>query len=303
MTTQGQKLKQRLKKTAEAENLPLMLLGAPTPFTALQMEEVGFEAAYLSGAGMSYFTYGLPDVGILGLQDVVFQTKKFSPITTLPLLVDADTGFEDPAQTTAVLIEAGAAGCHIEDQTEDKRCGHLDGKSIVSTEEMCARIKAAEKGTTDDPDFLVIARTDALAVEGFDAALARLLAYVDAGANAVFAEAMEDLEQYRKIKSAIGPDIPLLANMTEYGKTPLFTQQQLADAGVDIMLMPVSLNRAMHAAVWPWLDEIKKSGTTQSLVEHGEIRPRHEYSDLIDYNPKTDTRATVLKRLIERNEK
>ena len=297
--TQGQKLQALLKNATK----PLIILGAPTPFTALQMEEVGFEAAYLSGAGMSYFTYGIPDVGILGLQDVVFQTKKFSPITTLPLLVDADTGFDDPEQTTAALIEAGAAGCHIEDQTEDKRCGHLDGKTIVSTDEMCERIKAAKKGCVDDPHFMLMARTDALATEGIDVAIERLLAYVEAGANAVFAEAMEEIEQYQKIKKALGIDIPLLANMTEYGKTPLFTQKQLAEVDVDMMLMPVSLNRAMHAAVWPWLDEIKKSGTTQSLVEHGEIRPRHEYSDLIDYDPKTDTRATVLKRLMERNEK
>ena len=296
--TQGQKLKTLLKNN----DLPLMMLGAPTPFAALQMEEAGFEAAYLSGAGMSYFTYGISDVGILGLQDVVFQTKKFSPITTLPLLVDADTGFDDPRQTTASLIEAGAAGCHIEDQTEDKRCGHLEGKSIVSTKEMCARIEAAKKGTAADPDFMLMARTDALAIEGFDKALERLLAYLDAGANAVFAEAMEDLEQYKKIRDAIGPDVPLLANMTEYGKTPLFSRADLAKVGVDVMLLPVSLNRAMHASVWPWLEEIKKTGTTKGLVDSGEIRPRHAYSDLIDYDPKTDTRASVLKRLIERNE-
>lgn len=303
MITQGQKLKTLLQN----QKKPLLMLGAPTPYTALQMEEVGFECAYLSGAGMSYFTYGIPDVGILGLQDVAYQTQKFAPITTLPILVDADTGFDNPERTVQVLIASGAAGCHIEDQTEDKRCGHLDGKSIVSRDEMCDRIKAARKGMTSgdaqDPDFMLMARTDALAVEGFDAALTRIEAYLEAGATAVFAEAMANLEQYKKIRERIGKDIPLLANMTEYGKTPLFTQDELATVGVDIMLMPVSLNRAMHAAVWPWLDEIKKSGTTQSLVDHGEIRPRHEYSDLIDYDPQTDNRAKVLKRLAERSQK
>ena len=298
--TQGQKLKALLKNN----DLPLMMLGAPTPFAALQMEEVGFEAAYLSGAGMSYFTYGIPDVGILGLQDVAYQTQKFAPITTLPLLVDVDTGFDDPERTVQVLIASGAAGCHIEDQTEDKRCGHLDGKTLVSTDEMCERIKAAKKGMTSgdakDPDFMLMARTDALAEEGLDAAIERLKAYLAAGANAVFAEAMEDLAQYQKIRDAIGPDVPLLANMTEYGKTPLFSQADLAKVGVDVMLLPVSLNRAMHASLWPWLDEIKKTGTTQGLVDTGEIRPRHEYSDLIDYDPKTDNRASVLKRLAER---
>lgn len=293
--TQGQKFKHALA----AEN-PLMLLGIPTPFVAMQMQAAGFKAGYLSGAGMSYFSHGIPDVGILGLEDIVYEIKKCRRVCDLPLLVDVDTGFADPKETIEQIIAAGAAACHLEDQTEDKRCGHLDGKSIVSTEEMCARLVAAAKGTKNDPDFLLLARTDALAVEGFDAALRRIEKYLEAGANAIFAEAMTDLDHYKKIRNVIGADVPLLANMTEYGKTPLFSQTDLKTADVDMMLLPVSLNRAMHGVVWPWLEEIKQTGTTQGLVDRGELRPRHEYSDLIDYNPQTDTRDTVLKRLNER---
>ena len=283
---------------------PLLILGAPTPFVAMQMQHEGFKAGYLSGAGMSYFTHGIPDVGILGLDDVVHEIQKYRRVCDLPLLVDIDTGFDDPQKTLERIIEAGAAACHIEDQTEDKRCGHLDGKSIVSTDEMCARIAAAAKGMASgkkkDADFQLLARTDALAVEGFDAALKRIEKYLEAGATAIFAEAMTDLEHYRKIREVIGAEVPLLANMTEYGKTPLFSKAELATADVDMMLLPVSLNRAMHGMVWDWLEEIKETGTTQGLVDRGELRPRNEYSDLIDYDPKTDTRETVLQRLQER---
>ena len=293
--TPGQLFKQAL----DAEK-PLLILGAPTPFAAIQMQHEGFKAAYLSGAGMSYFTHGIPDVGILGLEDVVYEIKKFRRVCDLPLLADIDTGFDDPQKTLEHIIAAGAAACHIEDQTEDKRCGHLDGKSIVSTDEMCERLSAAAKGTKADPDFLLLARTDALAVEGFDAALKRIEKYLEAGANAIFAEAMTDLEHYKKIREVIGPDVPLLANMTEYGKTPLFSKAELATADVDMMLLPVSLNRAMHGMTWDWLEEIRETGTTQGLVDRGELRPRNEYSDLIDYDPQTDTRETVLNRLNER---
>jgi len=299
MPTQGQNFKHAL-----AAEKPLMLLGMPTPFVAMQMQAAGFKAGYLSGAGMSYFTHGIPDVGILGLEDIAYEIKKCRRVCDLPLLVDVDTGFENPQHTIEHIIAAGAAACHLEDQTEDKRCGHLDGKAIVSTEEMCERLTAAAKGMTSgkikDADFLLLARTDALAVEGFDAALKRIEKYLEAGANAIFAEAMTDLEHYKKIREVIGAGVPLLANMTEYGKTPLFSQAELATADVDMMLLPVSLNRAMHGVVWPWLEEIKKTGTTQGLVDRGELRPRNEYSDLINYNPKTDNRETVLKRLKER---
>lgn len=293
----------RFKLALDAEK-PLVILGAPTPFAAIQMQAEGFHAGYLSGAGMSYFTNAIPDVGILGLDDITHEIKKYARVCDLPLLVDVDTGFENPEHTIQQIIAAGAAACHLEDQTEDKRCGHLDGKSIVSTEEMCERLTSAAKGMTSgkvkDEDFLLLARTDALAVEGFEAALKRIEKYLEAGANAIFAEAMTDLEHYTKIREVIGPDVPLLANMTEYGKTPLFSKAELATVDVDMMLLPVSLNRAMHGMTWGWLEEIRETGTTQGLVDRGELRPRNEYSDLIDYDPKTDTRETVLNRLNER---
>ncbi len=301
MTTIGQQFLDAIY----AETAPLLVLGAPTPFVAMQMEAKGYKAAYLSGAGMSYFSYGIPDVGILGLDEVAAEVRKFCRVCDLPLLVDVDTGWNDPEKTTQTIIAAGAAGFHIEDQTEDKRCGHLDGKSIVPTTEMAERIKAAVKGKTSgqikDPNFMIMARTDAFAIEGFEGAIKRIEAYIDAGATAIFAEAMTDLEHYRKIRDVIGKDIPLLANMTEYGKTPLFSQSELASVDVDIMLLPVSLNRAMHGMTTTWLDEIKKTGTTQGMVDRGELRPRHEYSDLIDYNPQTDSRETVLARLNARH--
>ena len=281
---------------------PLVLLGAPTPFAAIQMQAKGFRAAYLSGAGMSYFTYGVPDVGLLELAEVVAEVKKFRRVCDLPLLVDVDTGWGDPAHTVRELIAAGAAAMHIEDQTEDKRCGHLDGKSIVSTADMCARIQAAVSGKAADPDFIVMARTDALAMEGLAGAIARIQAYVTAGADAIFAEAMTELDHYTQIKQAIaavagGRVVPLLANVTEFGKTPLYTRAELASVGVDMMLLPVSLNRAMHGMVDGWLDEIKTTGTTKGLVASGALKDRKFYSALIDYDPQVDSRATVRARL------
>jgi methylisocitrate lyase len=266
----------------------------------MQVQAAGFKAAYLSGAGLSYFNYGVPDVGIVALDEVCYEARKITRIVDIPLLVDADTGWDDPQKTVEALIASGVAGMHIEDQTEDKRCGHLDGKSIVSTEQMCARIAAAAKGKAKDPHFMVMARTDALAIEGMNATLSRMQAYISAGADAIFAEAMTDLAHYDQIRAAIGPDVPLLANMTEFGKTPLFSRAELGHHGVDMMLSPVTLARSMHGGVFDWLPDIRTQGTTQQLVDGGQLKPRSVYSDLLDYDPKTDTRESILARLSQR---
>ena len=294
--TAGSKFKQAIQN-----NKPLQLLGVLNPYMALQLQKSGFDAAYLSGGGLACFTHGIPDVGVLTMSDFTDAIYKITRVCNTPLLADCDTGFGNPEKCVQEYIKAGAAGLHIEDQTEDKRCGHLDGKTTVSTAEMVERIKQAVKGKTSgeikDDDFMIMARTDALATEGFNAAVSRIVSYVEAGADAVFAEAMPDLEQYKRIREAIGPDVPLLANVTEYGKIDLFTSHELAEQGVDIVLYPVSLARGMHGVLENWLTEIKDTGTTQGMVDRGELRPRSEYNAVIDYDPDRDDRETVLAKL------
>lgn len=298
--TEGQKFKQALQN-----NNPLQLLGVLNPYMALQMKKSGFDAVYLSGGGLACFNYGIPDVGVVGLEEFTHAIQAIKKVSDLPLLADCDTGFGDPEKCVQEYIQAGAAGMHIEDQTENKRCGHLDGKSTVSEKEMVARIKAAVKGKTSgdiqDPDFMIMARTDALATDGFNAAVSRIVSYVEAGADAVFAEAMPSLDQYDRIREAIGPDVPLLANVTEYGKIDLFTSEELKEHGVDMVLYPVSLARAMHGMLENWLTEIKDTGTTKGLVDRGELRPRGEYNAVIDYDPEHDDRTTVLAKLASKS--
>jgi methylisocitrate lyase len=290
----------KLKAAMQAET-PLHILGILNPYMGIQLQKAGFKAAYVSGAGLSYFSYGVPDVGVVGLDEVCYEAKKITRIVDIPLLVDADTGWDDAQKTVEQFIASGIAGMHMEDQNEDKRCGHLDGKSIVSTEEMCARIRAAVKGKTSgkvqDPHFMVMARTDAFALEGMNGAISRMQAYLEAGADAIFAEAMTDLAQYDQIRAAIGPNVPLLANITEFGKTDLYTRDQLANHGVDIMLSPVTLARSMHGGVFDWLPDIRTQGSTQMLVDSGTLKPRSTYSNLIDYDPKVDNRDTILGKL------
>lgn len=294
--TPGSKFKQAIQN-----NKPLQLLGVLNPYMALQLQKSGFDAAYLSGGGLACFTHGIPDVGVLTMTDFTDAIYKITRVCNTPLLADCDTGFGNPEKCVQEYIKAGAAGLHIEDQTEDKRCGHLDGKSTVCTAEMVERIKQAVKGKNSgeikDEDFIIMARTDALATEGFNAAVSRIVSYVEAGADAVFAEAMPDLEQYKRIREALGPDVPLLANVTEYGKIDLFTSHELAEQGVDIVLYPVSLARSMHGVLENWLTEIKDTGTTQGMVDRGELRPRSEYNAVIDYDPEHDDRETVMAKL------
>lgn len=283
-------------RTALQQEKPLLIPGILNPFMALQAKEAGFHAAYVSGAGLSNFNYGVPDVGVIELDEVAHAVRAITRVCDMPLLVDIDTGWNNPELAVRTLIEAGAAAIHIEDQTEDKRCGHLDGKAVVSTEEMCARIRAAVKGKGANKDFMIMARTDAYALEGLDGAITRMQAYIEAGADAIFAEAMTDLAHYDLIRKAIG-NVPLLANITEYGKTKLYTADELAAHSVDMMLMPVSVARAMHGMAMNWLREIHRDGTTKGMVERGELRPRSEYNAILNYNPETDNLTTIRSRL------
>jgi methylisocitrate lyase len=217
----------RLRAALDAER-PLQVAGAVNAFCAMLAERAGFRALYLSGAGVANASFGLPDLGLTTLENVCEDIRRITQATALPLLADADTGWGDAANTVKEMIQAGAAGCHLEDQVEAKRCGHRPGKELVSTEEMCDRIRAAA-GARSDAQFVVMARTDAHAVEGFTAAIDRAKAYVAAGADWIFAEALTTLDEYRALTAALG-DVPVLANITEFGKTPLFTVEELSAA-------------------------------------------------------------------------
>lgn len=283
--------------TALEKERPLLVPGVLNPFVAMQAKNADFKAVYLSGAALSNFHYGVPDVGIIGLEEVVHMTKAITRVCDLPLLVDIDTGFDDPSQTVRELIAAGASAIHIEDQTEDKRCGHLDGKRVVGCDEMCERIRKAVEGRGENKDFMIMARTDAYALEGLDVAIARMKAYIAAGADAIFAEALTDLNQYDVIRKEIGPKVPLLANITEFGKTKLYCADELKRHGVDMMLMPVSVARAQHGHTASWLGEMRQRGCTEFLVEKGHLRPRTEYNKVLGYDPASDNQKTVLAKL------
>lgn len=279
----------RLFRNAMAEEKPLQLVGAVNAYTAVMAESIGFRALYLSGSGVATSSYGLPDLGMTTLDNVAEDVRRITGATDLPLLVDADTGWGAAfmiARTVREISRAGAAGLHIEDQVQAKRCGHRPGKQIVSTDEMCDRIKAAVDAKPD-ADFIVMARTDAIASEDLDAAVARSAAYAQAGADMIFAEAVTSLEDYRKFKDATG--LPVLANLTEFGKTPLFSNAQLAEAGVDIALYPLSAFRAMNRAAEEMLKSIREFGSQSDLVDQMQTRDElYEYLDYHSYERKLD---------------
>jgi methylisocitrate lyase len=244
-------------------------------------QHVGHKAIYLSGGGVAAGSLGLPDLGISELDDVLTDLRRITDVCDLPILVDADTGFGSAfniARTVRSLIKSGAAACHIEDQVQAKRCGHRPGKSIVSKREMIDRIKAAVDARTDE-SFVVMARTDALAVEGLQAAMDRAMACVEAGADMVFPEAMTRLEMYRLFSGAV--KVPVLANITEFGATPLYTRQELGDAGVSLVLYPLSAFRAMNKAARAVYEAIRTEGTQKSVVPL--MQTREELYDLLDY--------------------
>ncbi|MGD8208198.1 MAG: methylisocitrate lyase [Thiohalocapsa sp.] len=276
-------------RSAVAEERPLQVVGTINAFSALLAESCGFRALYLSGAGVANASFGLPDLGLTTLNDVCEDVRRITGATRLPLLVDADTGWGAAlmiARTVRELTRAGAAGMHIEDQVQAKRCGHRPGKALVSQAEMADRIRAAVDARTDDR-FVVMARTDARASEGVEAAIERCRAYVEAGADIIFAEALHELEEYRAFASAI--DVPILANITEFGKTPLFTLDELGGAGVALALYPLSAFRAMSAAALRVYDTIRGYGTQKPVLETMQTRAElyevlgyHEYEKKLD---------------------
>ena len=271
----------RFRTALQAER-PLQVVGAITAYAARMAEACGFKALYLSGGGVAANSLGLPDLGISTMDDVLIDVRRITDATSLPLLVDADTGWGGAfniARTVRAFAKAGACGLHIEDQVQAKRCGHRPGKELVSRQELVDRIKAAVDARVD-PQFVIMARTDAVASEGIEAAIERLAACVEAGADMVFPEALADVSLYAKVKAAVGA--PVLANLTEFGRTPLYTTQQLAGAGVDIALYCCSAYRAMNAAALQTYTAIRRDGTQQQMVEH--MQTREELYRYLDYH-------------------
>ena len=266
-------------RAAIAAEVPLQVPGAICAYHALLAERSGFKAIYLSGGGVAAGSLGLPDLGISNLDDVLTDVRRITDVCALPLLVDADTGFGASAfnigRTVKSLIKFGAGAMHIEDQVGAKRCGHRPGKELVSQDEMVDRIKAAVDARSD-PDFVIMARTDALAVEGLDAAIERAQACVAAGADMIFPEAITELAMYRRFADAVG--VPILANLTEFGQTPLFDVDEIAKAGVAIALYPLSAFRAMNQAALNVYQALRRDGTQKNVVATMQTR-----SDLYDY--------------------
>ena len=269
-------------RAAVASERPLQVVGAINANHALLAQRAGYRAVYVSGGGVAAGSLGVPDLGITTLEDVLIDVRRITGVCALPVLVDIDTGFGTSAfniaRTVREMIRAGASAVHLEDQVAAKRCGHRPNKSIVSQQEMVDRIRAAVDGRTD-PEFTIMARTDALANEGLDRALERVRAYVEAGADMIFPEAVADLETYKAFREAAG--VPILANITEFGATPLFTVDELASAGVDIALYPLSGFRAMNKAVENVYETIRRDGTQQAVVTA--MQTREELYERINY--------------------
>ncbi|HSN16818.1 MAG TPA: methylisocitrate lyase [Gammaproteobacteria bacterium] len=278
----------RLWSALETER-PLQVAGAINAYASLLAERAGFKALYLSGAGVANASFGLPDLGMTSLNDVCEDIRRITGATELPLLVDADTGWGTAfniSRTAAEMTRAGAAGMHIEDQVAAKRCGHRPGKELVDAAEMCDRIKSAVDGRPD-PKFVVMARTDAHASEGQQAALDRAAKYVEAGADMIFAEALTTLDEYRQFTK--NAKAPVLANITEFGKTPMFTTRELGDAGVRLVLYPLSAFRAMSKAAERVYAELRKQGTQKGVLDTMQTRAElYDVLGYMDYEKKLD---------------
>ncbi|HHT9952149.1 TPA: methylisocitrate lyase [Legionella pneumophila] len=275
--SQGKKLREALMKEK-----PLQVVGTINAYAALQAKRAGFHAIYLSGAGVANASYGLPDLGITTLNDVLEDVRRIMSAVDLPLLVDIDTGWGGAfsiARTIKEMIKAGAAAVHIEDQVQAKRCGHRPGKALVEKEEMIDRIKAAVDAKTD-PDFVIMARTDALANEGLNKALERISAYIEAGADMIFFEGVRKLEEYQALTEQC--NVPVLANITEFGVTPLFTLEELKEVGVSLALYPLSAFRAMSAAAEKVYDTIRKNGSQNDIL--AEMQTREELYQVLNYH-------------------
>lgn len=273
LTSAGARFKQALK-----EESPLQVVGAINAYHARLADATGYKALYISGGGVAAGSCGIPDLGITSMEDVLIDVRRITDVTNLPVLVDIDTGWGGAfniARTVRAMTKAGAAAVHIEDQVQQKRCGHRPNKAIVSQEEMVDRIKAAVDAKTD-PDFVIMARTDALAVDGLNAAIDRACACVEAGADMIFPEAMTELDMYAQFVEAV--KVPVLANITEFGSTPLYTTQELADVGVSMALYPLSAFRAMNAAALNVYQSLRENGTQQEVLNTMQTR-----ADLYDY--------------------
>lgn len=279
----------RLRAALETER-PLQVVGAINAYSARLAERTGFKALYVSGGGVAACSRGVPDLGITTMEDVLIDVERITDVTDLPLLVDIDTGWGGAfniARTIRSMIRVGAAAVHIEDQVQQKRCGHRPNKAIVSQDEMVDRIKAAVDAKTD-PDFVVMARTDALAVEGLQSAIDRACACVEAGADMIFPEAMTELDMYREFSQAV--KVPVLANITEFGATPLYTTEELGSAGVSLALYPLSAFRAMSKAALAVYESLRAEGTQKNVVDRMQTRAElYDYLDYHDYEQKLDT--------------
>ena len=264
-----------------ADNKPLKIVGAINAYSAILAERSGHKCIYLSGSGVASASYGIPDLGLTSLEDVLIDVRRISKSTSLPLLVDIDTGWgdgNDISHSIKMMIEAGAAAVHLEDQIEAKRCGHRPNKKLITADEMCERIKTAVQGRGDS-ELFIIARTDAFASEGIDGCIKRARDYIDAGADGIFLEAITSLQDYKKLKDAIQK--PILANITEFGKTPLFKDKELMEAGVDMMLFPLSAFRASSKAAEKVYESILKNGTQESVLDI--MQTRDELYERLDY--------------------
>lgn len=274
-------------KQAIANNKPLQVVGTVNAYCAMMAEKTGHQALYLSGAGVANASYGMPDLGMTSLDNVLEDIRRITSATDLPLLVDADTGWGGAfniARTVKEMTKAGAAGFHIEDQVAQKRCGHRPNKEIVSKDEMVDRIKAAVDAKTDS-DFYIMARTDAFQKEGLNAAIDRAAACVEAGADAIFAEAVHDVADYQAFAKAL--NVPILANITEFGQTPLYTTEQLSEVGVEIVLYPLSAFRAMNKAALNVYSSILSEGSQQSQLDN--MQTRAELYEFLDYHSYENT--------------
>ena len=261
---------------------PLSVAGAINPYSALLAKKTGIKALYISGAGVANSSFGLPDLALTSLDNVLEDLRRIRGISNLPILVDCDTGWGSAlniSKTTKEMIFAGASGIHIEDQVSEKRCGHRPNKEIVSTEEMCDRMKAARDAISDD-EFMLMARTDAFANEGINGTIERAQRYVEAGANALFPEAIISLEDYKTLSDTVS--VPILANITEFGMTPLFKKDELKKAGISIILHPLSAFRAMSKAALEVYSTISKDGNVEKILE--KMQSRDELYEILDYH-------------------
>jgi len=281
-------------RAALTEESPLQVMGAITAYAGLMAKRVGYKALYLSGGGVAANSLGMPDLGISTMEDVLTDARRIVDATGMPLLVDIDTGWGGAfniARTIRNFERIGVAAVHMEDQVGQKRCGHRPGKEVVSAEEMVDRVKAAVDARRDDA-FVVMARTDAAAVEGIDRAIERAVAYVEAGADMIFPEAMKTLDDYRRFKAAV--KVPILANLTEFGSTPFFTTDELRDAGVDIALYCCGAYRAMNKAALHFYETVRRDGTQKHIVDH--LQTRAELYDFLGYHAYEDKLDELFKK-------